>query len=101
MDLMCWEDNLEYFTHKNSEAFSDKNCWNRGYEIKSSTELTALLGIAHNTGNAFLYGNDAGSLWLSLNAVFSYWQALGSDEALSANKLVFIQWRITSKSKKV
>ena len=96
VDLMCWSDNVEYFLHKQSSIFSDKNNWNRNHEIASVYELVALMGVAHNTGGAFLScesgSSDAGSLWKNAQAVYDYCSVLGSKEAFDIMSEYIDEW---------
>lgn len=80
-DLMCWKDNVEYFTHRQSDAYSNAEHWNAGYSIQNDNELVALIGVGHNTGLAFQNSEYAGSTWLSSKAVYEYCRVIGSVSA--------------------
>lgn len=53
LDLMSWDDNVQYFAHTQSKRFLDTENWNSGYTISNTYELVALMAVAHNTGTAF------------------------------------------------
>lgn len=92
-DLMNWHDNLEYILHTQTEKFADKNNWNNSHKIESTTELVALMAIAHNTGTAYLNSSsDAGSLWRSSQSVYDYCAKLGSLEAEQALEEYIDDW---------
>ena len=94
IDLMSWDDNVQYFTHTQSKLFMSEENWNKDYTISSTEELVALMAVAHNTGTAFLNNkNDAGSLWNNSSAVYDFCKLLGSPEAIEVmNKYVDEWW---------
>lgn len=84
MDLMSWRDNVEYFTHKHSQAFMKRDNWNCSYSIHNEYELTALIAVAHNTGASYLSSMNAGSLWKNSDSVYRYCEKLACDESVEA-----------------
>lgn len=98
-DLMCWKDNVEYFMHRQSEAFSDSENWNRDHAIKSETELVALMAVAHNTGSAYVKSKSAGSLWRNSEAVYDYCEVLGSEHAFRVLSKYIEEWYEDAKKK--
>lgn len=94
LDLMSWDDNVQYFAHTQSKRFIDTENWNSGYTISNTYELVALMAVAHNTGTAFLNSkNDAGSLWRNSDAVYDYCKVLGDPHSISVmTKYVDTWW---------
>lgn len=93
VDLMDWDDNVQYFTHTQSKLFMSEDNWNKNYIISSAPELVALMAVAHNTGTAFLSNkNDAGSLWHNSSAVYDYCKVLGSQDAINVMSHYVDDW---------
>ncbi len=93
LDLMSWDDNVQYFAHTQSKRFLDVENWNSGYIISNTYELVALMAVAHNTGTAFLNSkNDAGSLWRNSDAVYAYCKLLGDPHSTSVMTKYVDSW---------
>lgn len=95
-DLMSWKDNVEYIYHSQGRSFTKEDNWNKDYSIRNPYELVALMGVAHNTGNAFLNAgggtSSAGSLWHNAEAVYRYCAALTSEESIEILKRRVDTW---------
>lgn len=91
-DLMNWRDNLEWFTHAQADTYSNPNHWNKDYEIGSTYELVALMGVGHNTGLAFQQGSSTGSLWKNSKAVYEFCNELGKDETIEVFNEYVDEW---------
>lgn len=93
LDLMSWDDNVQYFTHTQSKRFLDAGNWNSDYTISNTYELVALMAVAHNTGTAFLNSkSDAGSLWRNSDAVYAYCKLLGDPHSTSVMTKYVDSW---------
>lgn len=98
-DLLRWEDNVQYYFHKNIIPIANCN-WNKDYEIQNIYELVALLSVAHNTGASYLnstYLNGVPSTsWKSSQAIFDYCAYLTSEPAMSIwKKHIEVWWEDT------
>lgn len=80
-DLMSWQDNVEYFMHRQASAFSSEDCNIKNYTVNSPEELVAIMAVAHNTGSSFMTSDSTGSLWKSPKAIYEYCRILGSDKS--------------------
>ena len=90
-DLMRWKDSTEYTYHKAGQYFAYSN-WNDSYSISNSYELAMLMGVAHNTGIAYLSGTSAGSYWNDSEAVYAFCRSMASEEAIQRWDALIEDW---------
>ena len=95
-DLMNWQDSVIYTYHSLGKYFSLNSTWNKDYQIKTCYELAALVGVAHNTGIAYLVAEDgtgyAGSYWNNAEAVFKFCSDISNGTATEVWEEMIVDW---------
>ena len=96
VDLMSWQDNVNYFFHNQGDKFSSPTAWNRNHEIQNAYELVALMAVGHNTGISFMSAGSskgaAGSYWNSAGSVYNYCSDITSESNLQILKSYVDEW---------